>query len=370
MAIIDVIKYEGSKDVLVFKHPIEDFNKKAQLIVHEKQEAIVFMEGVAGKAYGPGRYELTSKNIPGLKHIVSLFSGGELANHCEVFFLNKGLLANIHWITSPMKIQDHTLQAYYPFQAQGFFSVKISDYKALFDIASTSVECTVEDLQNYFLLIISAISKEVVSTAMVQRGLSYGEVNSFLSQFSTIIKELVEPDFNKIGLALERFVVEGINDSGNDLLTEQNEVLVERGRQAILGYDYVTRRTLDVAEAQANNQGGSGVAASAVSGAMFGMGVGQVYNGVVANAVNRVFNNNGVPGSMQHVDPNAGIVKPHELDDLNIKTCKHCGAKIEGNWKYCMNCGKSLSDEYKCPVCGEKITKGAHYCNNCGTEIV
>ena len=57
MAIIDVIKYEGSNDVLAFKHPTVDFNRKAQLIVHENQEAIVLMNGEAAGLYTPGRYD-------------------------------------------------------------------------------------------------------------------------------------------------------------------------------------------------------------------------------------------------------------------------------------------------------------------------
>ncbi len=40
MAIMEVIKYEGGNDVLVWKHPKEDFNTSTQLIVHETQEAI------------------------------------------------------------------------------------------------------------------------------------------------------------------------------------------------------------------------------------------------------------------------------------------------------------------------------------------
>lgn len=39
MAFLDVIKYEGSNNVLVWKHPREDFNTNSQLIVHESQEA-------------------------------------------------------------------------------------------------------------------------------------------------------------------------------------------------------------------------------------------------------------------------------------------------------------------------------------------
>lgn len=38
--ITDVIQYEGGNDILVWKHPTENFNT-AQLIVHESQEAIL-----------------------------------------------------------------------------------------------------------------------------------------------------------------------------------------------------------------------------------------------------------------------------------------------------------------------------------------
>ena len=62
MAIIDVIKYEGGNETLVWKHPREDYNAAAQLIVHETQEAIVFSDGQASKIYLPGKYTLQSDN--------------------------------------------------------------------------------------------------------------------------------------------------------------------------------------------------------------------------------------------------------------------------------------------------------------------
>ena len=47
MAIAQVIKYEGDNSTFVWKHPSEDFNSLTQLIVHESQEAIFFMNGQA-----------------------------------------------------------------------------------------------------------------------------------------------------------------------------------------------------------------------------------------------------------------------------------------------------------------------------------
>ena len=43
--IADIIKYEGDNTTFIWKCPIEDFNSLTQLIVHENQEAIFFMNG-------------------------------------------------------------------------------------------------------------------------------------------------------------------------------------------------------------------------------------------------------------------------------------------------------------------------------------
>ena len=61
---ISIIKYEGDNSTFVWKHPVEDFNMGSQLIVHESQEAILFLNGQALDLFGPGRYTLETENIP------------------------------------------------------------------------------------------------------------------------------------------------------------------------------------------------------------------------------------------------------------------------------------------------------------------
>ena len=63
-SIAEVIKYEGDNSTFIWKHPCEDFNSLTQLIVHESQEAIFFMNGQALDLFGPGRYTLETQNIP------------------------------------------------------------------------------------------------------------------------------------------------------------------------------------------------------------------------------------------------------------------------------------------------------------------
>lgn len=95
----DVIKYEGDNSTFVWKYPREDFNTLSQLIVHENQEAVFFMNGQALDLFGPGRYTLKTQNIPLLGRALKLASGGISPFHCEVYFINKTEQMSIKWGT-------------------------------------------------------------------------------------------------------------------------------------------------------------------------------------------------------------------------------------------------------------------------------
>jgi hypothetical protein len=73
---VQVIQYEGDNSTFVWKSPIEDFNTLSQLIVHESQEAVLFMDGQALDLFGPGRHTLETQNIPLLSRLLNLVGGG------------------------------------------------------------------------------------------------------------------------------------------------------------------------------------------------------------------------------------------------------------------------------------------------------
>ena len=75
MAIIDVIKYNGTPDVFAWKYPSEELGTWTQLIVNESQEAILFKSGMALDVFQSGRYTLETENIPLLRKIINLQFG-------------------------------------------------------------------------------------------------------------------------------------------------------------------------------------------------------------------------------------------------------------------------------------------------------
>ena len=84
-SIVPVIKYEGDNSTFIWKHPSEDFNSMTQLVVHESQEAIFFMNGQALDLFGPGRYTLETQNIPRIGKFLNRSTGDTSPFHS--FFL-------------------------------------------------------------------------------------------------------------------------------------------------------------------------------------------------------------------------------------------------------------------------------------------
>ena len=87
--IADIIKYEGDNTTFIWKHPSENFNSLTQLIVHESQEAIFFMNGQALDLFGPGRHTLETQNIPIIGRVFHRVTGDKTPFHCHVYFINK-----------------------------------------------------------------------------------------------------------------------------------------------------------------------------------------------------------------------------------------------------------------------------------------
>lgn len=99
MALFEIIKKEKDDENIVWKYPKTDFNTSSQLIVHESQEAILYKDGKALDLFGSGRYTLETNNIPLLRNLINLPTGGKSPFHCEVYFIDKSIKLS-RWGTS------------------------------------------------------------------------------------------------------------------------------------------------------------------------------------------------------------------------------------------------------------------------------
>ena len=150
--IAQIIKYEGDNSTFIWKHPCEDFNSLSQLIVHESQEAVFFMNGQALDLFGPGRYTLETQNIPRLGKILNRTTGDESPFHCEVYFINKTEQMAIRWGTdSKVQFVEPTYGFPVSIGASGEMSLRATDSrKLLVKLVGTENDLSQEKIVRYF----------------------------------------------------------------------------------------------------------------------------------------------------------------------------------------------------------------------------
>lgn len=224
--IADVIKYEGDNSTFIWKHPCEDFNTMTQLIVHESQEAIFFMNGQALDLFGPGRHTLTTQNIPIIGKVMNVATGGETPFHCEVYFINQTVQMGIKWGTdSKVRFLEPSLGVPLEIGASGEMNLKVSDSrKLLLKLVGTMNGIAWEErgqgftksLTNSFRPMISTAVKANLSSAIKAKGINILEIDENLELLSETLRQAISPNFEEYGLTVPQFYVNNVVLPEND----------------------------------------------------------------------------------------------------------------------------------------------------------
>ena len=224
--IIDVIKYEGDNSTFIWKHPSEDFNCLSQLIVHESQEAIFFMNGQALDCFGPGRYTLDSENIPIIGNLLKLGTGGASPFHCEVYFINKTVQMSVKWGTdSKVRFIDPLTGVPLELGACGEMNLQVCDSrKLLIKLVGTmngiawgdSREGFTKSLNDCFRPLISTAVKANLATSIKQGDIDILEIDERLPELSGVLRESIVPGFEEYGLTIPQLYVTTIVLPEND----------------------------------------------------------------------------------------------------------------------------------------------------------
>ena len=318
--IAEIIKYEGDNSTFIWKHPCEDFNSLTQLIVHESQEAIFFMNGQALDLFGPGRYTLETENIPKIGKLLNRTTDDKTPFHCEVYFINKAEQMAIKWGTdSKVQYVDPTYGFPISIGASGEMSLRAEDSrKLLVKLVGTENYLGQQQLIGFFRAFLMTRVKTYIAQVIKANAINIFEIDENLTAFSENIHKLLLPDFADYGITLERFFVTNIVKPDGDrqyekfkelhfrqyadiaeatlrqktdliyAQTEAQKVVIDSQAQATKraqeGYTYAQERGFDVAEKVAQNEAVGQFTNMGVGlGTM--AGVGGAVGGVVGNAV-------------------------------------------------------------------------------------
>ena len=132
MAILEVIKSEAPNGLLVWKHPAEDFNTMSTLIVDESQIALFYKNGQIADIFPAGRYVLSTNNIPLLRKLIQLPTGGVSPFSCRVYFVNMAEAMNMKWgLNSRITYMEPVYNIPLELGARGTMSVSVADPASL-----------------------------------------------------------------------------------------------------------------------------------------------------------------------------------------------------------------------------------------------
>jgi len=384
MPIAQVIKYEGDNSTFVWKHPVEDFNTNSQLIVHESQEAIFFMNGQPLDLFGSGRYTLETQNMPILNKIINLPTGGVSTFHCEVYFINKVDQMAIPWGTDS-KIQYIEPTYGFPISigAGGEMSLKVLDSKQLLlRLVGTERELNRETLVTYFRVFLMARVKTYIAQVIKSEKISIFEIDEKLLEFSDELKGKLDGDFREYGISLEKFFVTRIvKPDGSpqyenfkqlyyrqyadvadakirqqvgviDQQTVAQKMVIESQgiaqKRNIEGYSYQQERGFDVAEKLASNEG-----AGNISSAGLGLGMMAGIGGAVGNTIGTTFST--AMDGMNQTQAN--------------RYCENCGTQLMDGAVFCEECGTPVHDfKDRCVKCGYEFQRQGKFCPKCGSK--
>lgn len=376
MAIIDVVKYNGSPDVYAWKFPSEELGTWTQLVVSQTQEAILFKDGKALDSFGPGRHTLNTANIPVLSHLINLPFGGKSPFAAEVWYVNKISVMNIKWGTSsPIQIKDAKFNIIVPVRAFGQFGLTIEDSRRfLLKLVGTLPQFTREALTQHMRGVIIMTVTEVLSAYLLQKGISALEINAFVGEISRHAEARIGEALKEFGIKLHHFYFENINVPEEDpSIQKLRSVLNKRMEMDLVGFNYQQQRSLDVLEGAAKNSGSTapifmGAQLGGALGGAFGNGMSQLGGAMELTAACPHCNAAVSPSALFCSSCGKSVNKPAPVPapEPKMHPCDKCGEPLPENAKFCAKCG----DRYHaCPSCGADVAEDSANCHACGTSL-
>lgn len=288
---IDIIEWlDKGHETMVWRFPRHknEIKNGAQLIVRESQLAVFVDQGRIADVFAPGRYVLSTQNLPILSTLKGWKYGFNSPFKAEVYFVSTKTFTARKWGTkNPIMLRD---PEFGPIRLRAFgnYAIKVTDAtKFIEEIAGTDAHFTLDELTNELRNIIITRFTDALGESKIpilDLAANYDELSKFIHQ-------KINPEFTEYGLTLTKFLVENIS-----LPAKVEEALDKRSSMGIIGNldQYMKYQAAESLEKAAENPSGG-----ANQGVGLGMGLGMAQqmmksmnNQTAENNTNTNANNN------------------------------------------------------------------------------
>ena len=279
---IDIIEWtDDTADTMIWRFPRyqAEIKNGAQLTVRETQIAVLVNEGQFADVFQPGRYELTTSNMPILTTLKGWKYGFNSPFKVDVYFVNTKQFLNLRWGTAnPIMMRD---PEFGPIRMRAFgsycFRVQPDPIKFIRNVAGTdgnfTTESITEQLRNFVITKFTDYLAESKIAAL--------DLAANLNEYSSELLIALKDDFADYGIELTKFLIENIS-----LPEAVEEALDKRTSMGVIGNmtTYTQMQFADSLKDAANNPSGGGN----LAGDAMGAGIGLAMAGKMAQEMVRV----------------------------------------------------------------------------------
>ena len=210
--LIEIIEWtDDTRDTLAFRFPDDDkaIKRGAQLIVRESQVAQFVYLGAFGDTFRPGKYSLTTDNLPILTRLKSWKYGFESPFKADVYFINTRLFTGNKWGTSnPIMMHDGELGVVRA-RAFGIYDFKIIEPRVfLREVAGSDRDFRLAEFEETMRSRIVSVFSEALATSNVpvlDAAKRYVELGAALLPLINPVARA------KYGIEIASFVIENVS---------------------------------------------------------------------------------------------------------------------------------------------------------------
>jgi membrane protease subunit (stomatin/prohibitin family) len=250
--LIEIIEWtDDSRDTLSYRFPDEDkeIKRGAQLIVRESQIAQFVYLGQFADKYGPGKYTLTTDNIPVLTTLKGWKYGFESPFKADVYYVVTRIFTGNKWGTSnPIMMRDADF-GIVRLRAFGTYDFRIVDApKFLKEVAGTDQHFRLDEFSDAM----RSRLVSVFSDALAHSKVPALDVAARYTELGDALLPIINPVLHdKYGIEMPSFILENVS-----VPPEVEAAIDKRSSMAAVGNlnDYVKFQM-----AQGLEKGGAGV---------------------------------------------------------------------------------------------------------------
>lgn len=241
-----------------------DIKYGAQLIVQQNQEAIFFRDGKAMDRFGPGRYTLTTQNLPLITRLLTI-PWERSPFQCVVYFIGKQTFIDQKWGTKqPIAFRDPEFGVV-RLRSFGKYSFRVYDAPLLVNtLVGTQGKYTTDEVTAFLRDVIVARLADVLGSLRA----SLLDLPGQYDAVAAATRARVSEEFARYGLELVGLFINAITPP-----EEVQRAIDARGAMAAVG-DLTSYTRYQVAQSipkLAESQGAAGGAMAMGMGAGFGM---------------------------------------------------------------------------------------------------